>query len=469
MIYWITTMSGRLHPMLVHLPIGILYLAFAFECISFHPRYRKLRQAIQPALFLGALSSILAAISGYFLSQEGGYDDALVGRHQAFGIATAVFSALLIFLRKIPFIRRRRTSSKYLIRIAMSGLLVILLTVTGHYGGSLTHGDEFLSFPIEESNAPPALTLSYKDEAIYYEDVIQPILMAKCYSCHSAKKQKGELRLDGVEYIEKGGKHGKVISGTIADSSSLYSRLMLPLDDEEHMPPNEKPQLSSAEISLIRVWLEDGARFNKPVNQFGQREKIKQYISMVQASNIGNPLIPGEETKPGDQSVIESLRRDHVIVLPISAENNHLNVSFVNAKNITASHVQSLLKLKEQIVQLSLSYSNISDEHLTALIALQKLRSLDLRHTKITDASAESIGRLKELRVLNLMNTRISDRGVRQLHELENLQKLFVYETDVTAAGVTMLKIDLPKVEVDTGGYKLLALPGDTVVFRRKR
>ncbi|MDH5251117.1 MAG: hypothetical protein OEW40_19140, partial [Cyclobacteriaceae bacterium] len=106
----ITAFIGRFHPLLVHLPIGILFLAFIFEFLSVFPKYRKLRKSIQPALLLGALFSIASAGSGYFLSLEGGYENELLTLHRNSGIATAVFASLFYFLHKnaVNFFRDKR-------------------------------------------------------------------------------------------------------------------------------------------------------------------------------------------------------------------------------------------------------------------------------------------------------------------------------------------------------------------------
>ena len=42
---------------------------------------------------------------------------------------------------------------------------------------------------------------------------------------------------------------------------------MLPLEDKHHMPPEQKQQLSSAEIALLKSWIEDGASFDKIVGE----------------------------------------------------------------------------------------------------------------------------------------------------------------------------------------------------------
>lgn len=468
MISWLTIFSGRLHPLLVHLPIGILFLSFTFECLALIPRYKKMKVAIQPTLFMGAVFAVMAAISGYFLSGEGGYEDDLLETHQYLGIATAAFSIILFGIRKSKFIKRKPQPQKNYFRIALSGVLLLLLTLTGHFGGSLTHGEEFLS--LEENTQSlklVSLNLSYDAEAVYYTQVVQPILETKCYSCHSSKKQKGQLRLDDVEYIQKGGKHGKVINGTIADSSSLYSRLLLPPDHDEHMPPNEKPQLSSAEISLIQVWLEEGAHFDTKIKQLVQQDKVKQYIEMLQVNHMSNELIPEAEIQPADEGIILSLRKQNVIVLPVSSESNYVTISFLNVKTITDEQVQWVVKLKDQAVQLVLAFTVTNDEQLDLIRNLNNLRQLDLRNTSITDKTIKNIRSLKELRQLNLINTNLTDEGLKGLVDLKNLNKIFLYNTQVTREGITWLSSQLPKAQIDTGGYKLPQLATDTIIARR--
>jgi uncharacterized membrane protein len=461
---------GRFHPLLVHLPIGILFLAFAFECLGSLRRYKKLKKAVQPSLLIGAAFAVLAAITGYLLSMEGGYEDELLAWHQVLGIITACVTIALYFLRKSNYVNNKPKPVKNTIRLISFSILMVLLSITGHFGGSLTHGEEYLfSFQPADDSSQPVIAATLKDDAIVYNEVIQPILKSKCYSCHSAQKQKGQLRLDGVEFIARGGKHGEVISGTIADSSSLYKRLMLPLEDELHMPPNEKPQLSSAEISLIQVWLEEGARFNTPLKQYTQAGRIKQYISMLQVAPTDKAsLLPQKEINAADAATVETLRRQNVIVLPVSQESNYLSANFLNVKSITEEQIDATVKLKDHVVSVMLARTAITDNQFSEFKKLEQLRSIDLRHTNISDGSLETLKQFKELRMLNLMNTQVSDEGIKALADLDELQHIFLYQTKVTSAGVTWLKSKLPKLEIDTGGYQLQTLSTDTVVLKRK-
>lgn len=115
-----------------------------------------------------------------------------------------------------------------------------------------------------------------------YNDIVQPILKRKCYSCHGPNKQKGKLRMDQPALLMKGGKNGEVILAGKAAESELVKRIMLPREDDDHMPPKEKPQLSDQQVSLIHWWILGGADFHKKVKEYDQPEKLKPVLSALQ-------------------------------------------------------------------------------------------------------------------------------------------------------------------------------------------
>ena len=128
---------GRFHPLLVHLPIGILLLACFFQLLAAREKYSNLQPAIGIALFWGMLSAIASCITGYLLSASGDYDEVLVGRHQWMGISVAVIAVLYYFLQQKKMIRQYPW--------ALPVLLVLAVSITGHLGGSLTHGSDYLT------------------------------------------------------------------------------------------------------------------------------------------------------------------------------------------------------------------------------------------------------------------------------------------------------------------------------------
>src|SRR5687767_2250252 len=282
---------GRFHPVLVHLPIGILLLACFFQLLTVKSRFAFLQPAIPVMLFWGMLGAVFSCISGYMLSLSGDYDGQLVSRHQWMGIFVAIASLVLYLLYKLSIGEKAAR--------LFSLAIIVLITITGHLGGSLTHGSDYLTEGLnsEDEKGVVMKPIPNIQEATLYADVVQPLLQAKCYNCHGANKQKGKLRLDQQEFILKGGKDGKVIEAGKADESEMIERMLLPLSDEDHMPPKEKKQLTPGEISLLHWWINTGADFNKKVKDLSQSEQIKPVLLSLQSgsSDVENAItdVPG--------------------------------------------------------------------------------------------------------------------------------------------------------------------------------
>jgi len=85
------------------------------------------------------------------------------------------------------------------------------------------------------SKLPPAST---KTGLTYAKD-IRPLFEASCFNCHGEKRQKGDLRLDTLEAVLKGGEDGKVIVAGKSNESSLVVAVAQ-LDEESAMPPKRK-------------------------------------------------------------------------------------------------------------------------------------------------------------------------------------------------------------------------------------
>lgn len=463
---------GRLHPLLVHFPVAILILAFLLEVASRLRQFKKLKRAVGPVLLIGAVTSLLSLASGLALSREGGYDEALLSIHRNLGIATTVvaFSSYLMLQLDLVVGKGLRKRLRILLLIPV----VVLVSLTGHFGGSLTHGEDFLTGvltnpPEAQSTIVPLMPVASPNEAVMYSDVIRPILETRCYSCHSSLKQKGQLRMDEIDLMMRGGKHGLVLTRATPDSSSLYRRLLLPIEDKKHMPPGEKPQMSSAEIDLIHSWIADGFSFDKKVSAYDDKERILEFMATLRAMrHQKKSMVPEDDVAAASVQVIDKLTQRGILVMPVAFGSNYLTASFVNARSAGDQDIDLLASLNKQLIWLNLEHTAVSDNGMKALARMDGLRVLYLNNTGVGDEGIRNLRGLRELSYLNLVGTNITDSVLNVLAEFKSLENVFVFNTKISSVGMRrfMSKHQIPRI--DTGHYQLPVLATDTLVYRRK-
>lgn len=454
---------GHFHVVLVHLPIGILLLACAFQWLERNPKFSSLHAATNIAFIVGMISAILSALTGYLLSYSGDYDEQLLIKHQWLGITTAIVSLVMYYLYMKPAPAR--------VQYTVNILLIFLIIITGHLGGSLTHGSDYLTASSWKSTDTvfQRKPIPNVQEALVYSDIIQPLLQTKCYNCHGKNKQKGKLRMDDSLRLMKGGKDGVVIIPGNAAKSEMIKRLSLPREDDDHMPPKEKPQLTQQEIALIHWWIASGAPFNKKVKELDQSDSIKSALTALQNEQprkIVAPEIPPTPVVKADERAIKKLKDIGAVVEPVAQNTNYMSANFITAPGFSDSSVQLLLPLKEQLIELKLENTLITDSALKIISQFKNLMRLQLDNTKITDAGLAYLASLQNLRYLNLVGTNVTARGVLQLKNLKNLQSIYLYQSAVKKSDWNDLKKAFPKTTIDSGGYTIPFIATDTVVVK---
>ncbi|MBL8749064.1 MAG: hypothetical protein JNK78_07890 [Planctomycetes bacterium] len=252
---------GRAHPLLLHAPLGLLPGIALLEYGSALLRRPAPRGSVLTLAVANALAAALSVASGLLLAREG-YTGSTLETHKILGIALAALSlvaALLAF-------RERRGPFRVVLFLALG-----VMVPAGHLGGTLTHGDDFL-FPKAKktSSAPagPAGPATAAGSAVRaptpggdYERVVAPFLARTCKQCHGPDKHKGDLVLTTIEGIETGGENGAVLVAGKPDDSPMLTHCELPLDHDDHMPPEEKPQPTKEELAALRAWIAAGAKF----------------------------------------------------------------------------------------------------------------------------------------------------------------------------------------------------------------
>lgn len=276
--FWFWNFLGRLHPLAVHFPVSLLLFAAILELFTLKNFNSKLRPAINILLGAGAVTAIISVVLGLLLARSGDYGKETLSIHQWTGIATAVLGVIsLLFLFKIIKKNQFNLIKPYRAVLILAGIGV---SVAGHFGASLTHGNDYLSSTLpwsEDYEAAPIKKFdfaSYKDgtaklnkkEEMELNVQVRSILAHNCYKCHGPEKIKGELRLDSKKMIFKGGEDGPVIIPGNLTKSDLFRRISLPSNHKDVMPSKGK-KLSEGDIATIKFWIQKGAPWPQGVDK----------------------------------------------------------------------------------------------------------------------------------------------------------------------------------------------------------
>lgn len=275
--------AGRLHPLLLHLPIGLWLGIAVLEFGGALVRRAPGRATLSILTWVAALGGAFSAGTGWLLAREG-YDTETVDLHRWLGVGAAglgLFAACFSAM-----------TSRGAFRLLLS-VEVVVLMAAGHLGSQLTHGTDWLLAPFERTSQPAApadgaetpgpttapnatIPPTPADPAANvapagdpptapatgtFAVAVQPILARYCTQCHGTQKQKGDLALHERATIEKGGEGGPVVVAGRPEVSPLFTNLLLPIDHDDHMPPDGKKQPTAAEIEVLRAWIAAGAPF----------------------------------------------------------------------------------------------------------------------------------------------------------------------------------------------------------------
>jgi uncharacterized membrane protein len=323
---------GRFHPILLHLPVGALGLLCLMELLCLSRRGEEsLGAAALLTLWVGAAGSVLAVLAGIMLSREGGYEGGNFTLHQTLALVgtAGVLLALVVRLFSMSHANRDLMHAYRALFFSSFGLMGL----GAHFGGNMSHGSKFLtehapeplksqmisvekwmlsfvekpkaepapppppapevpkpeSTPAPVASAPtptppppmtPAPETVSSGDKLVFQHVILPIFEAKCNKCHNEEKSKGDLRLDTYEVAMKGGENGNNIVPGKPEESLTIQRILLPLDDDEHMPPEGKEQVTPAELAAIRYWIQAGASANQKVSEAQFPAEAKEAVKL---------------------------------------------------------------------------------------------------------------------------------------------------------------------------------------------
>ena len=461
----IKQLLGRLHPLLVHLPIGFIFLGLLLQW--YNRKKEQFNHAITLIYFWATISAVFACVTGYLQYTSEGYTFESIKYHLWLGIITALFSFLMYarvadknpidFIKIIP------------IKI-LAIVMLILISSTGHLGGNITHGADFLVEPLPNSVKSALGFETYEEKKIalndenweskiLYEDIINPILNNKCASCHNPKKAKGELILSTTDGILKGGENGEIIIASNSSESDFFTRLITPKENEDHMPPKEKTQLTKEEIKLIETWIDKGNPFTATI---GELKLTKELLEAYFPKKMNNNF-PDIDILEANVDSVNAIKKANFHVEKISNQSNYLRVSCINKPDFSNNDVTLLKSIEQQIAILDLGQTLITDDIFKHLSHFPHITLLKLDNTTITGGKIEQLANLEYLKSLNLTSTKFEASNLEKLESMKNLKKVFLHNTEISLQNLK--KLDFPETLIDLGNYELPVIAADSIIY----
>lgn len=477
---------GHLHPVLLHLPIGLLVALGALQLFARDQRVAGLRRAHGVLVTLLVLATPAAAVSGWLLHEGAGYGE-VVESHEYSGIALT----FLVLGIGIAFVRRS-TAYGWLV-----GLACVILLPTAHLGGSLTHGEDFLLGPFlrSGSDGTPALepVLTASDRPSMEEPETRgvepdpvdepgpgepepvaaavpaaavptwadaaPILDRYCSRCHGERRQRGGLTLQTLEGALAGGDIGPALVPGDLEGSLLWTRLQLPLDHEDHMPPASKSQPRPEEIELLRAWVLGVPAMDTPPGQGP---------APAEAGPPAAPEPDGQVGVPGGDlgAAIAALTARRVHVQAVEHGSDWLWID-VGGAQLEAGELGALLSpLSGHVLDLAASRQPLDDDDLRAIGQLAGLERLDLRSLPGEARSLAGLKEARSLRRLNLAGTPLDEDAAEVIATLPALESAHLWGTGVDSG---LLAAERPGLKIQ-GAAPEVAEPVEVepeVRFRR--
>jgi uncharacterized membrane protein len=449
---------GRLHPLILHFPIVLIILALLFELAGRYYRLRIGENIMMVILVAAALSGLTSVVAGYLLFSSGEYSGRLIERHLWAGVITG----LCIFFTLAFFFLHRQTARFYYPYFAALLLTNLAVGYTSHLGGSITHGQDYLSEHLQLIfAAPDGDDRKPESEMLVFSDMLLPVFEAKCLSCHNDERAKSDFSMTSYQHLLRGGEsgHPAVVAGK-PDSSEVYRRIILPEGDNDRMPPEGKTPLSPAEITLLKFWIAAGASDSLGATQALRTDTLKQVIAGLlpelekyrRRARIRKMKLT--ELKSELREVAADL---DIEIRPDSVADDDLfslRMKFPPAP-FNNDQFSELRPYFDVFSRVSLASSGIDDAGLYYIGQMQNVRELYLQKTALKGPGILYLQKLPKLEVLNLSFTRIDDKAALDLLKFPSLREVYLYRTSTSMQVIEALRKYRPEVRflVEEGSY----------------
>jgi len=409
---------GRFHPLLVHLPIGMLVLLPFLELVG--TTRAGFREVARFVLNLTLAAGAIAFVLGILLAYGSGVMGATVTRH-LWG-STALLIELMVWVTVRPAWISGQLPRAYPALIAVT---LLTLTWTAHQGGSLTHGSDYLTRympgPLKRifPSAATASDAAYAGSA--YTRYIHPIIDAKCVACHGGSKEQAGLRLDFYDLLMKGGRDGAVVAPRDPDHSIVLQRVTLSPSDRHFMPAEGRTPLTVDEIAALRAWILAGASATATA--------IPGIATPAESADL--PLQPVGDYSSLMNEIRQMQRSQGAKLVAVSAKPSDgliLRTTDV-ASTFDDAQLARFERFAPFVVEAELGRTAVSDACFDTLSKFANLRAIHLEGTAITGRGLAKLSSLSQLTYLNLSGTKVTSDALAPLKSMPNLHHIYLFET----------------------------------------
>jgi hypothetical protein len=430
---------GHLHPVLLHLPIAFIVLILPFS-LFFKKENEQEKLFMSYFLHYTALLTTITALLGLLSASSNEYDAEILFKHKWLSISTAILSHILVYIFQISQFKR----TAWLISV-----IIVLMIVGSHFGGSLTHGEDYLNFSKEEISSKEFKPLT--DSTRIYQDIVQTVLVNKCIECHNEKKQKGGLNLTSFASFQKGGKTGTAFAVGDPDQSLFIQRALLEINDNKHMPPKGKMQLSTEELFLFREWTKRKADTLLKLHQIEATDTLRKIIEkIVQFTSVKNTSKDYPFSKASEEK-IASLNSPFRRILPLDVHSPALVVKFYLKEKFSIQLLEECSPIAKQVIEINLSTMPADDNIFKHLPMFENLEKLNLNGTLISGKQLSALKSNKKLSTIYLANTSVGMADVEALGSLPSVQSVYLWNSKVTDKAAMTLQQTFPQIKWNIG------------------
>ena len=440
---------GRLHPIVVHFPIVLVPALTVFYLFIRQGKIKENWAALKIGWLITIGCTVASVCAGYLLYASGDYGGKLIQLHLQGSVAVTVLlliGALLAFQSRAA----RQINRVVVVLLAAN----IALVYTGHQGGSLTHGEGFLADAFPRAGES-ALLNKPLHEAGVYQDVVRPILEARCMSCHNENKAKGDLNLTTYSLMQVGGESGnRILVAGLPGESELYRRIVLPQTDDDAMPPMGKSSLKQVEVDLIEWWISEGAD-QEMLYGAGPADsmlatQIERYLPALRGAQVQR-LRSRKDFRvlyAEFKEAVSPLGLDVRVDADSDSSLFAVSVQFPSSTQIDDNTIATLRPFASFISSLSLVGTEISDDAFFHIATMQNLKELYIPNTAVDGSGIVYLRALGQLDVLNLSNTELANPNVFHIAALPVLSTLYIFNTEVEPNVEDALLMHRPDIDV---------------------